>query len=101
MRAEDYQDDSYRHASKPAERLRLWQREEAMSLSDNHWKLLRQLVELPPNKRVRTGSVPQEFIDLKDVGLAEIIPVGVLDLLTEITMAGRTALADAERSAAA
>lgn len=72
-----------------------------MSLSDNHWKLLRQLVELPPNKRVRTGSVPQEFIDLKDAGLAEIIPVGALDLLTEITIAGRTALADAERSAAA
>jgi hypothetical protein len=33
--------------------------------------------------------------------LAEIIPVGALDLLTEITIAGRTALADAERSAAA
>jgi hypothetical protein len=53
-----------------------------MRLSESHYNLLRQLVELPPNKRVRTGSVPQEFIDLKDAGLADIIPIGALDLLT-------------------
>jgi hypothetical protein len=72
-----------------------------MTLSDKHRKVLSELVELPANKRVRTGSVPQEFLELKDAGLADIIPVGVLDLLTEITMAGRTALADAQRSRAA
>jgi len=69
-----------------------------MKLTDNHFSLLRELVELPAHRRVSTGSVPQEFIDLKTAGLAKIIPIGVLDLLTEITNDGRKALADAERS---
>jgi hypothetical protein len=69
-----------------------------MRLSDHHYESLRQLVELPPDKRVRTGRVPQEVMDLEAAGFAQIIPVGVLDVLTEITIAGRTALADAERS---
>lgn len=60
-----------------------------------------ELVELPPNKRVRTGSAPQEFIDLKTAGLTEGIPLGALALLTKIAIAGRTALAEAQRSATA
>ena len=44
-----------------------------------------------------TGGVSQGFAELRDAGLARVIPIGVLDLLTEITEAGRSALADAER----
>lgn len=69
-----------------------------MKLTDNHFNRLRELVELPAHRRVSTGGVPQEFIDLKDAGFAQIIPIGVLDLLTEITDDGRKALADVERS---
>lgn len=71
-----------------------------MKLTDNHFNLLRELVELPAHRRVSTGGVAQEFVDLKDAGFAQIIPIGVLDLLTEITDDGRKALADAERSRA-
>lgn len=69
-----------------------------MKLTDSHFNLLRDLVALPAHRRVSTGGVPQGLVDLKDAGLAQIIPIGVLDLLTEITDTGREALADAERS---
>ncbi len=68
-----------------------------MKLTDSHFTLLRELVELPAHRRVSTGSVSQGFADLKDAGFARVIPIGVLDLLTEITDDGRKALADAER----
>ncbi len=71
-----------------------------MKLTDSHFNLLRELVELPAHRRVTTGGVSQGFAELKDAGLAQVIPVGVLDLLTEITDDGRKALADAERLAA-
>jgi hypothetical protein len=69
-----------------------------MKLTDSHFALLRGLVELPAHRRVSTGGVSQGLIDLKDAGFAQIIPIGVLDVLTEITDTGRQALADAERS---
>ena len=69
-----------------------------MKLTDSHFNLLRELVELPAHRRVTTGGVSQGFVELKDAGLAQVIPIGVLDLLTEITDEGRRALADAERA---
>jgi len=68
-----------------------------MKLTDSHVNLLRELVELPAHRRVSTGHVSPGFVELKDAGLARVIPIGVLDLLTEITDDGRKALASAER----
>ena len=66
-----------------------------MKLTDSHFNLLRELVELPAHRRVTTGGVSPGFAELKDAGLARVIPIGVLDLLTEITDDGRKALAAA------
>ncbi len=71
-----------------------------MKLTDSHFNLLRELVELPAHRRVTTGGVSPGFAELKDAGLAQVIPIGVLNLLTEITDDGRKALADEERSGA-
>ena len=68
-----------------------------MKLTDSHFTLLRELVELPAHRRVSTGYISHGFTELKDAGLARVIPIGVLDLLTEITDDGRKALADADQ----
>jgi len=68
-----------------------------MKLTDSHFTLLRELNELPAHRRVSTGYISDGFAELKDAGLAQVIPIGVLDLLTEITDDGRKALADADR----
>jgi hypothetical protein len=67
-----------------------------MRLSQSHSKLLRQLVTLPPNKRIWT-HVPREYIDLETAGYAKIVPVGASQHLFEITEDGREALSDADQ----
>jgi hypothetical protein len=89
--------NSQRRSRLEADTAWLEPREEAMKLTDTHFNLLRELVELPAHRRVSTGCVSPGFAELKDAGLARVIPIGVLDLLTEITDDGRKALANAER----
>ena len=69
-----------------------------MVLTESHFDALRQLAELPTKMRVRTYGVPQELIDLTAAGFAEIVPIGVVAVLPEITDDGRKALATAGRS---
>jgi hypothetical protein len=64
-----------------------------MKLNNSHIKVLRQLVELPTNKRLGT-DVPQELIDLQTAGYAKIIPIGISQHLAEITDAGRDAMTE-------
>ena len=67
-----------------------------MTLTEEHLVLLRQLVDLPPGKLLRHGSVPAVVKELEDAGYATITAIGISDLLSEITDAGRRAIAEAD-----
>jgi hypothetical protein len=66
-----------------------WPQDSFGEFVDDHFEADRALVET-----LATGGSHKVE---KAAGLAQIIAVGVLDLLTEITSDGRKALADAER----